>query len=318
MKAPAAGFRLDRSCIFVVILLLLLGTQTAMSASHVVIVYPDSSKNTLRTISGLSWKLGQDAPDLQVEQYYLTAAPLQDRTKMEKLQPDLLITIGTKATAFADQHFPNLPVIFAKVLNPIESGFIQSWEHPGGHITGASLDIPITTQMQKFSAIIPNLKKVGVIYTERTERLVSEAASAVGQLGITLVSYKVASVKELPAAIDSLCRSVDGIWTVADEQLSSPQFIRYALLETLRNGKPVMGFSRSFVESGALFCLEPDYKYIGRQAADLALAVLNGVSPSQLPPTAPDIVYLYLNLKTEKLLNLSVPPELVDIAKETY
>jgi ABC-type uncharacterized transport system substrate-binding protein len=72
------------------------------------------------------------------------------------------------------------------------------------------------------------------------------------------------------------------------------------------------------VESGALFCLEPDYKYIGRQAADLALAVLNGANPSHLPATAPDIVYLYLNLKTEKLLNLSVPPELVDIAKETY
>lgn len=172
--------------------------------------------------------------------------------------------------------------------------------------------------MQRFKSIIPKLHKVGVIYTGNSKRLVAEAQAAVSELGIELVLYQVASAKELPEALDSLCRSTDGIWTVADEALTSPQFVRYTLLETLRNNLPIMGFSRSFVESGALFCLEPDYKYIGRQAAEIALAVLDGANPAEVRATIPDVVYLYLNLQTEKLLKLQVPPELVDIAKETY
>jgi putative ABC transport system substrate-binding protein len=306
------------SCLLLFLLMLTSASEAGSSTRRIAIVYPDSSHNTLRTIAGLTWKLNQGVPGYEVTEVLLGSNPLADLERLRQSAPDLLITIGTRATAMADRYFPDLPVVFAKVLNPIESGFVRSWEAPGGHITGASLDIPVVLQMEKFAAILPHLSKVGVIYSSRTERLVAEAEAAAAQLGISLVTYRVTSAKQLPQAVDSLCRSVDGIWTVADEQLSSPQFVRYVLLETLRNGKPIMGFSRSFVESGALFCLEPDYKYIGRQAGDIALAVINGADPAMIRPTVPDIVYLYLNLKTEKLLNLKVPAELVDIAKETY
>lgn len=287
-------------------------------AQRAVVVYADSAKNTLRTISGLTWGLSQNKPDLEITELLVPEPTPEAAKQITNLHPDLLVTLGTSLTAFARDNFPKLPIVFAKVLNPIESGFVQSWEQPGGHITGASLDIPVQTQMQRFKSIIPNLKKVGVIYTGNTKRLVTEAQKAASELGIQLVLYQVKSARELPDALDSLCRSSDGIWTVADEELTSPQFVRYTLLETLRNGLPIMGFSRSFVESGALFCLEPDYKYIGRQAAQIAVSVLDGADPASVRATVPDVVYLYLNLQTEKLLKLKVPPELVDIAKETY
>jgi putative ABC transport system substrate-binding protein len=290
----------------------------AAAAQHVVVVFADSSKNTLRTIAGITWGLDQSAPEVEVTQLYIDPENRAAPAKIAEQNPTILVTIGTGATTLADKHFPDLPVVFAKVLNPIESGFLQSWDHPGGHLTGASLDIPVLMQMQKFKAIIPNLQRVGVIYTANTRRLIKEAERATGQLGMSLVSYEVSSARELPEALDSLCKVADGIWTVADEALTSPQFVRYTLLETLRSGRPIMGFSRSFVESGALFCLEPDYKYIGRQAARIATEVLQGASPSEVEATVPDIVYLYLNLKTEQLLNLKVPAELVDVAKETY
>ncbi len=297
---------------------LLCGALPALAGPRVAVVYADSARNTMRTISGLTWGLSQGRPDLEVVEVFLPEIAKDAAQRIAAVNPDLLVTLGTNCTNLADTSFPELPVIFAKVLNPIESGFLKSWEHPAGHLTGASLDIPVLTQMQRFQSIIPDLRSIGVIFTTNTERLVTEAAAAAGELGIKLIPYKVESARELPDALDSLCRSTDGIWTVADEALTSPQFVRYTLLETLRNGRPIMGFSRSFVESGALFCLEPDYKYIGRQAAQIALTVLAGADPADVRATGPDIVYLYLNLQTEKLLNLKVPAELVDIAKETY
>ncbi len=157
-----------------------------------------------------------------------------------------------------------------------------------------------------------------MIYTKSTARLVAEARRAAAALGLQLVDIAIATSKELPTAVDSLCHSVDGIWTVADELLSSPQFIRHTLLETLRCGVPIMGFNQNFVENGALFCLEADYKFIGRQAGELALQLLSGRELASVKPTTPDVVYLYLNLKSGKLLNVNLSQELISVAKETY
>jgi putative ABC transport system substrate-binding protein len=290
----------------------------AQAARQIAIIYSDSTKQTLRTIAGLESSLSESQPDWEIKEYFLTGSGEAQKPTIEAAHPELLVTIGSNSTAFADRAFPNLPIVFAKVLNPIESGFIQSWEQPGRHITGAALDIPVDLQLRKFKSIIPGLKKVGVIYTEKTRRLVVEAKKAAASLGIELISYELASVKQLPEAMDSLCRSVEGIWTVADEEFSTPQFIRYALLETLRNRIPVMGFNQTFVESGALFCLEADYKYVGIQAAEIVVRVLNGSDPAKTRATVSEVNYLYINLKTGKSLNINLPSELVSVAKETY
>jgi putative ABC transport system substrate-binding protein len=300
------------------LLLFLSSAEHLFAARQIVLIYSDTTKQTLRTIAGFDWSLKEGQPDCATTQVFLSDGSDKQKGEVERLRPELLITVGSTATSFADRNFPNLPVVFAKVLNPIESGFIPSWDKPGKHLTGAALDIPPDQQMQRFVSMIPGLKKVGVIYTKSTERLVSEARVAATALGIELISYHLASAKELPTAIDSLCASVGGIWTVADEELSTPQFIRFTLLEALRHRIPVMGFNQTVVQSGALFCLEADYKYVGRQAAELAIAVLRGVEFAKVKPTVPDVFYLYLNLKTGKLLNIDLPAELVNIAKGTY
>jgi len=307
-----------RTAATVLLLLSAMLWTDAQAARQIAIIYSDSAKHTLRTISGLESTLRESQRDWEIREYFVIGTGEAQKLTIEAAHPELLVTIGSSSTAFADRAFPNLPIVFAKVLNPIESGFIQSWEQPGRHITGATLDIPVDLQLRKFQSMIPSLKKIGVICTEKTRRLVEEAKKAAASLGIQVISYELATAKQLPVAIDSLCRSVDGIWTVADEELSTPQFIRYALLETLRNRIPVMGFNQTFVESGALFCLEADYKYVGIQAAEIVLRVLNGSDPAKTRATVSEVNYLYLNLKTSKLLNINLPPELVSVAKEIY
>lgn len=307
-----------RTAAAVLLLLSAMLWTDAQAARQVAIIYSDSTKHTLRTIAGLEFTLKESQRDLEVKEYFLIGSGEAQKPVIEAARPELLVTIGSSSTAFADRAFPNLPIVFAKVLNPIESGFIQSWEQPGRHITGAALDIPVDLQLRKFQSMIPGLKKVGVIYTEKTRRLVEEAKKAAANLGIQVIAYELSAAKQLPAAIDSLCRSAEGIWTVADEELSTPQFIRYTLLETLRNRIPVMGFNQTFVESGALFCLEADYKYVGIQAAEIVLRVLSGSDPAKIKATVSGVNYLYLNMKTSKLLNINLPPEMVSIAKETY
>ncbi len=295
------------------------GKGTSLRAQQrIVLIYSDSTKHTLRTISGLEWSLKSCDPPCSIVPYYLKSGSEPERTEIAALKGAVLLTVGSIATAFADKHFPQTPVVFAKVLNPIESGFISSWDNPGGHVTGAALDIPVDQQIQKFSTVIPNLKRIGVIYSISSQRLVDEARKSCTALGLQLIGIQIAATKDLPGAVDSLCKTVDGIWTIADELLSTPQFIRHTLVETLRARIPIMGFNQNFVENGALFCLEADYKFIGRQAGEIVSSILNGKEVGSIKPTVPDVVYLYLNLKSSKLLNIDLSPELISVAKETY
>lgn len=290
----------------------------ALAGQRVVLLYSDSTKHTMRTISGLEWSLKNCEPPCELIQHFVKNFDETQRAEIADLRANVLLTIGTTATAFADKNFPKTPVVFAKVMNPIESGFITSWDKPGAHITGAAMDIPVDQQIAKFSTVIPKLKSIGVIYTGSSVRLVEEARKACIARGLQMVAIQIATTKELPTAVDSLCHSVDGIWTIADELLSSPQFIRHTLVETLRSRIPIMGFNQNFVENGALFCLEADYKFIGRQAGEMVAALIRGDNIGTIKPTVPDVVYLYLNLKSGKLLNIDLSPELISVAKETY
>ena len=53
------------------------------------------------------------------------------------LQPDLILTQSTPATAELLKQTRSIPIVFALVADPIGSGFVASFPKPGGNITGS-------------------------------------------------------------------------------------------------------------------------------------------------------------------------------------
>ncbi len=237
---------------------------------------------------------------------------------IRELDPDLIVTIGSKSTDFLSKNITDIPIVFSAVLNPISSRFVQSMRSSGSNLTGASLDIPIKTQLEKFKLIVPGLRKVGVIYTPDSEPVVAQAKRECQEMGIELVSVAISSEKEIPEVIENLGQKVDGLWAVADTIIFTPQSTQYLLLYTLRNGIPCMGPFTSFVKAGALFTLTWNDKDVGRQSGELALRILAGEDPQQIPITTPRMIYLILNLRTAEQINLDIPPHIVSVAKEVY
>jgi putative ABC transport system substrate-binding protein len=238
--------------------------------------------------------------------------------KVRELNPDLIVTIGSRSTALLSGRIKNRPIVFSAVLNPISSGFVRSMWSSGNNLTGSSLDIPIKTQLDKFKLIFPGLQKVGVIYTHDSEPVVREAKKVCQEIGLELVSVAISSEKEIPEVIESLRQNVDGLWAVADTVIFTPQSTQYLLLFSLRNGIPFAGPFTSFVKAGALFTLAWDDKDVGRQSGELALKVIAGEDPKRIPITTPRMIYLILNLRTAEQINLDIPPHIVSVAKEVY
>ncbi|MCX6825927.1 MAG: hypothetical protein NTV06_01470, partial [candidate division Zixibacteria bacterium] len=157
-----------------------------------------------------------------------------------------------------------------------------------------------------------------VLYSSETENLIPPAKALANAVGLELMAIKVAAEKEIPEAMLTLNRSVDGIWSVADSHIFTPNSTRFILLNTLRNGKPLMGFSRNLVESGALFALDFDYSDIGKQAGQIALEVLAGKSPSTIPVAVPEIFRFNYNEKTARYIRVKIPEDLAVMAKEVF
>ena len=285
------------------------------------IVYSDSLTSTMRTMRGIQGSISKQFQEVQFSEYLLTANQPENEKELARVKAansKLILTIGSFATKQVSDKIKDKPIIFSAVLNPQTSGFVKSMEHPGGNITGASLDIPPDIQYKYFKRVISNLKKIGVLYSDETANLIPPAKVLAAEAGLELVAIKIESEKDIPAALEKLHSTVDGIWSVADMNIFSPRSTRYILLNTLRDGKPFMGFSRNLVESGALFALDFDYKDIGRQAGKIALEVLSGKHPSTVSVAVPSIIWFHYNEKTAKHINVEIPEDLVAIAKEVY
>ncbi|HVP07109.1 MAG TPA: ABC transporter substrate-binding protein [Candidatus Acidoferrum sp.] len=291
------------------------------AAQDIVVIATDTLTSTQRSIGGEKSVIKSQNPAAVFHEFLFQPGAGRDpvvKDSVLKLKPRLVLTVGSAATQYARDNFPDIPTVFCSVMYPVISGFVETFSHPGGNITGASLSIPADIQFRYFKQIIPTLKTLGVLYTDNTAPLIPPSKVVAKQMGLNLVAIKISSEKELSASLDSIAKVADGIWSVADANLFNPQSTKFILVNALRKGIPLMGFSRNVVESGALFALDFDYKAIGRQAGDLANQVMKGARTQELPVTTPDIIWFHYNEKTAQHMNITIPPELVTIAKEVY
>ncbi|MDH3890852.1 MAG: ABC transporter substrate-binding protein [candidate division Zixibacteria bacterium] len=312
-----------RVLVCAVILYLLAGSAVAQAGEdiHIGIITRDSLKSTLRTLQGARKVIKRTHPGATFHEFQVgdnVAGNLTIIDSLDQVSPKVILTVGSSATEFAKTNIENVPTVFSAVKYPVLSGYVKSMAKPGGSITGASLNVPVDLQFKYFKKIIPGLKDVGVLYTDNTAALIAHARVVADNAGITLVPMLVNDFKELPKALDSLAKITDGIWSVADPNLFDPRSTRYILMNTLRKGVPFMGFSRHVVESGALFALDFDYKAIGQQAGEIVKRILAGRNPGQIPVTQADFVWFHYNEKTAGHVGITIPDDLVAVAKEVY
>lgn len=236
--------------------------------------------------------------------------------KIALFRPDLIHTIGTRATAAVKEEFKDVPVIFSMVLNPVDSGIVASMEFPGDNITGVSMDIPLRLQFDYIKRIFPRAKKIGVIYSkEETAHLIGHANIAARRAGMTLVDKEVKYPAEVPAALTAIAGKIDLLWSVADSNVFTRETIREFLIFTLKRQIPFVGLSSSFVRAGAFFSFDVIPEKAGRDAAVIADEVLRGKNTARIPVLSPKEIKVFINKNTANILNIDVPDEIYKSAE---
>jgi len=235
-------------------------------------------------------------------------------SEIRERRPSLILTLGSAATAAIHGLVKDVPVVFCMVLNPVASGFVHSMQASGNNVTGASLDIPIGLQFETLKAVVPSIKKVGVLYNpQETEAVVRPAAKVAADAGLELIAIPVSAAEKLQATLDQQRKKIDALWSVADSTVfSSDRSIELLLRRTLEYRIPFMGLSPAFVKAGALLALAVNYNDVGAQCGEQAAQVLAGRPPASLPITAPRRVTLYLNLNVARAIGVAIPPQTLE------
>jgi putative ABC transport system substrate-binding protein len=231
--------------------------------------------------------------------------------KIRAREPDLILTVGSAATQLISDEIRDLPIVFSMVLPSSGSRSLEELREARPNVTGASMEIPVRTQFAKLKEVLPKAKRIGVLYDPAVSGpIIEEAAEIARDLGLELVPLAVTSEKDVLAAISSLARNVDVLWSVADSTVFSEQGLRQILLETLRNRTPFVGLSPSFVKAGALLAFSTDYRDLGRQAGEQSLRVLVGEDVSRIPMTDPRELLLSINMNTAKQIRVHIRDEI--------
>lgn len=237
-------------------------------------------------------------------------------SKIKALRPDIIHTVGTKATRLVKDKIKDIPIVFSMVLNPEASGLVEGMESPGNNLSGASLDIPILLQFEYMKKILPKTDTIGVIYSNaETGAIVAEAREVSAHMGIKLVGIEVDDPSDVTSAMKQLIGKVDFLWSVADSNVFTKETIREILLATLREKVPFMGLSPGFVRAGALVALDTDARVIGRKAAEVAASVIKGQSPGKIPVHIPNNVKIIINKNTIDLLDIDISGDIYNLAE---
>ncbi len=225
-----------------------------------------------------------------------------------KDKPALIFAVGIFALQAVAKDPPKTPVVFSMVQNP------PSVLKDNTNITGASMNVPVEESLAVLKRLNPSLKRVGTVYNEKnTGFLIDEARAAAKKLDLELVAKNVESDRDAIRGIEELAKEkVEAYWGVPDRVTLGPAFVEQLLLFSFRQRVPLMGVSRRHADMGALLSLAPESSEdIGRQAGELAAALVSGKTAADLPFTRVRKMEMIVNLKTARKLGIEVPDDML-------
>jgi putative tryptophan/tyrosine transport system substrate-binding protein len=156
---------------------------------------------------------------------------------------------------------------------------------------------------------VPAAPLVGLLVNPTTptaEAQIKEAETAARTLGVRLSIRNASSPSEIDAAFAILVDQRIGALLAGTDALFDVQYNQLVALAT-RHAVPTIYSRRRAVEAGGLMSYGANFSDAWRLSGTYAGRILKGEKPGDLPVQQSTRIEMVLNLKTAKVLGLSVP-----------
>lgn len=217
---------------------------------------------------------------------------------------DIIFAISTPSAQAAYNVTKEIPILITAVTDAKAAGLV------GDNITGTSDATSIYKQLETITKLLPEAKKVGVIYNtseQNSQVQVNSAKEEAKKLGLEIVETGVTTVNDMAVGLDSLLTKVDVLYTPTDNLVVSATPL--VLDKANKANVPVIGCIEDQVVQGALVTNTIDYEKLGYQTGEMAVKVLKGTSPKDMPIETLKDTQLIVNKKSAQKygIDLSAP-----------
>lgn len=235
---------------------------------------------------------------------------------------DMICAIATPSaqSAFNAAMDSEIPVIYTAVTDPVEAELADADGVPVGEVTGTSDKLPVEEQLKMMRKLLPDAKKLGIMYTTSEANSISAIAEyekLVGDYGFELITKGISTTADVSLAADDLLSEVDCMTNLTDNTVvaSLPTILEKAN----EKGIPVFGSEIEQVRNGCLAAEGIDYIALGKQTGKMAAQILKGEKKaSEMNFEIITEPGFYVNTKVAENLEINIPEELLNSAVESF
>lgn len=212
---------------------------------------------------------------------------------------DVLVGIATPAAQALDNNMKkkDIPIVLGAITDPKGAGLVASNDKPGANITGVSDQPPVGEIIQLAKKLLPDAKKVGMLYSSsemNSQFQVAEATKKAESLGLEVVNKPVATTNEVAQTVQVLAQEVDFVFIPLDNTIANA--METVSQEATKQKLPVFPSVETMVEQGGVATVGISQKELGVQTGKMAAKIAKGESD---PATTP----IYTFSKGETIVN---------------
>jgi ABC-type uncharacterized transport system substrate-binding protein len=227
---------------------------------------------------------------------------------------DVIAASGLPAALAAKTASTTVPIVFRLAIDPTAYELAQSFDRPGGNLTGVTMlfDLLTPKKLQLLHELVSDASN-GLLVNPNNPNAASHrehAEKAARSLGLRLTVMTAGAPGEIDRAFAGARQQGIAAFLIGDDPMFDVESAR--LVAAAASHKiPTMYYVSDFVLIGGLFSYGPSFAEMSTQVGVYLGRILKGARPADLPIQQPTKFELVINAATARTLGLAVPPTLL-------
>lgn len=249
-----------------------------------------------------------------------TASTIADNFVSKKV--DLICAVATPSamSAYNSTLNTDIPVVFTAVSDPIAAGLAKEDGTPVGNVTGTSDYLAVTEQMKMIREVLPEAKKIGIIYTTsetNSESTIAEYKKYASDYGFEIVDKGINTIADVELAAGDLVEKVDCITNLTDNTVVSA--LQTEIAAANAKNIPVFGSEVEQVKNGCTASMGLEYYELGKQTGAMAAKILKKeAKASEMKFETISEASLYVNTAATEKIGLKLSEDFIKSAYKTF
>jgi len=229
-----------------------------------------------------------------------------------------VIVAGGGSPGVAKAATATIPIVFLVAVDPVQAGLVESFNRPGGNLTGISFLTGelLPKRLELLHELVPDVTRIAMLVNPGTRGnagLTEAAKDAAATMGLQLPVLEARAPRDFEPAFSKLVELEAGALLVSTDPMFTERRGELVALAA-RHAVAASYAWREFVVAGGLISYGASIAGAYRQAG--VYTGINGQKPADLPVVQPAIIELVVNLKTAKELGLTIPSSILARADE--